>query len=378
MTDRVLIVSPFPPPYGGIASYSEDLVDGLRGSGLPVACYDTSRYERLRLAPPGDERGYLRILNPRNALFLLALLFDWIPYSLAIARHRPGVVHVHTASGWAWWRSVAYVLWARILGCRGILHVHNAVDSFYTNECGPVFKLIVRLSLRVPHHLITLSNGIRDFLLDITPTGITAIYNGLQVADFQADKNYEPPFRMLFAGAVGHQKGVDDLLRALAQSNMPASQLTLTVMGSGHVEEMAALAESLGLSDQVRFTGRVSDEEKVGLFKSHHILALPSYAEGQPIAILEGMASGMAILSTTVGSIPEIITNGKNGYLVKPGDVAALDRNIKALADVEACRSIGMRNAETAVDRYDFPRVVKEVIATYDRTCGSDGSWRIG
>ena len=366
MAPRVLMVSPLPPPYGGIASYAGNLVNGLRQNGICVDCYDTARYERLRLRSPGDSRGYWRVLDPRNAVFLFAMLFEWVPYSFAVLYRRASVVHVHTASSWAWWRSAAYIAIARLLRCRTILHVHNAIDFFYQKESGRAARWLIRRSLTLPHHIIALSEGLRGFLVTVTDTPITVVDNGVDVSLFQNDKKADvPPVRILFAGAVGRQKGVADLLEAVHRSGLGSEQLTVTVVGGGSVDSMRRLAGELGLGDQVTFAGRVSDEVKLELFRTHHIFALPSYAEGQPISILEGMAAGMAILSTTVGSIPEVIKHGENGFLVSPGDVDDMAKRIVDLMHPERLRSMGRRNSEIARECYDFRRVVREVADVY-------------
>jgi glycosyltransferase involved in cell wall biosynthesis len=363
--DRVLIVAPRSSPYGGIANYVTNLVAGLRRSGVTVDCYDTARYEGLRLRPPGDARGYWRVLDPRNAVFLIAMLFDWLPYSAAILRHGTRVVHVHTASSWSWWRSAGYVLVARLLGCRTILHAHNAVDAFYGHDSGRVQRSLIRASLRLPHYLVALSDGLAHFLSALTPTTIIVIRNGVHVSHFPHAKPRGAPCRLIFIGAVGRQKGVADLLEALSRTRLDADRLQLTVVGGGEVAGMQRLAEEFGIAPQVTFTGRVSDELKYELLRTHHVLALPSYAEGQPISILEGMAAGLAILSTRVGSVPEVIRDGENGFLVAPGDVDALADRMARLTRQDTLQQIGDTNRRVAREHYDFSRVVDDVIKLY-------------
>lgn len=369
----VLLVSPFPPPYGGIASYSQNLHDGLRARGVSVGRYNTTRYEKLRFHSPDMKRNYRRVIDPRNLFFLAAMGFDLALFLAALARARPRVVHVHTSSYWGWWRSTLYVAVARCGGCSAVLHVHNAIDRFYFQESGAIGRLLIRLSLRVPDELVSLSDGIRTMLAGLTKKPITAIFNGVHCADFTGEKEPEGPVRILFAGFVGQQKGVGDLLRALKESGLTADQVRMTVMGAGEVARMQGLAEGLGLGDQVHFTGRVDEDEKMRYFKSHHVLALPSYGEGQPISILEGMASGMAILATRVGSIPEVVREGENGFLVLPGDVPGLARSIAQLTDRGALAEMGRRNQETAMLRFDFSRVVDDNLELYTRLASRTG-----
>lgn len=93
--------------------------------------------------------------------------------------------------------------------------------------------------------------------------------------------------------------------------------------GDGEVEQVRARVAERGLEDRVAVLGWVDGEKKLELLRNAAAVVLPSYHEGLPMAILEGMAAGKAIISTTVGAIPEVVTGG-NGTLVEPGDVIAL------------------------------------------------------
>lgn len=360
----VILVSPFPPPYGGIASYSENLYNGLIEKNIDVTIYDTSRFDHLRLYNPDKKRNYFRIFNPLNFLFILALFVDYFYFISRIIFKRNLIVHIHTSSFFGWWRSVIYAIISKLLRKKTIFHVHNAIDRFYVEESGVLGKLLIKTSLRIPDSIISLSHGIKTLLADITKKPIKPIYNGIDINQFRPTKKYIKPYKILFAGFVGPQKGVPDLLKALKKTMLDSNDIHLTVMGVGDLLDMKELVNSLEISDMVTFTGRVSEREKTKLFNSHHIFALPSYGEGQPISILEGMASQMAILSTNVGSIPEIIKK-ENGILVDPGDIEELSKAILRLVRKEDLEKIGKTNREIALRTFSFKRVVSDNISNY-------------
>jgi glycosyltransferase involved in cell wall biosynthesis len=292
-------------------------------------------------------------------LFLLAALFDFVRFFGFVMVRPRLIVHVHTSSYLGWWRSALYILISRVLGKRTVLHVHNAIDRFYFQDSGRLGRFLIRRSLRLPDYLITLSDGIKALISDLTPKPIRPIYNGVEVDEFEGSKVYDRPLRILFAGFVGPRKGVPDLLKAIKESGLGSDQIALTIMGAGEVEAMERLAAELGIGDRVRLTGRVSEEEKRGLLRSHHVLALPSHGEGQPIAILEGLASGMAVLSTRVGSIPEVISR-ENGILVAPGDVGGLAMAVRELYGSIDIQEMGRRNRDYAERCFRFSRVVND------------------
>ena len=110
----VILVSPFPPPYGGIASYSENLYNGLLDKNIDTIVYDTSRFDHFRIYNPDKKRNYLRIVNPLNFVFILALIIDYI-YFLKIVLKRNLIVHIHTSSFFGWWRSMIYAMISKLL-----------------------------------------------------------------------------------------------------------------------------------------------------------------------------------------------------------------------------------------------------------------------
>ena len=109
---------------------------------------------------------------------------------------------------------------------------------------------------------------------------------------------------------------------------------------------MNIIAEN-GLGGIVCYDGWVAGERKASLMSMANIYILPSYAEGLPISILEAMTYGMAIISTPVGGIPEIVRQNENGILIAPGDTEALSNAILKLAEDKACRyDMGRRSIE--------------------------------
>lgn len=364
---KVLLVSPFPPPFGGIASYSQNLFEGLKKNGINILKYDTISYEKLRFYNPDNKRNYIRLFHPLNILFTIAVTFDWFIFGLFLIIKNPRIIHVHTSSYWGWWRSVIYILISKMLLKKTILHIHNAIDRFYYEESRQFYQSLIRKSLKYPDHIVTLSSGIKELVSKLTDKPITTIYNGVSVEKFENIKQFQKPYKILFAGFVGPQKGVPDLLKGLNHSDLKKEEVVLTLMGKGDISEMFKIANDLGLREQIEFTGLVSEERKIELFKTHHILALPSYGEGQPISIIEGLASGMAILSTKVGSIPEIIKQSVNGILVDRGDIKQIGNAIKKLVSNESeLIAISKRNRILAVEKFNFKRVINNNINIYN------------
>jgi glycosyltransferase involved in cell wall biosynthesis len=135
------------------------------------------------------------------------------------------------------------------------------------------------------------------------------------------------PLRLLFLGNVIPRKGLHTLLEALSMLPKAAWQLSV----AGRLDIDPAYGDSIrrqvalsGLSEQVDFLGPLDDEELSEQLRASQVLTLPSSYEGFGIAYLEGMGFGLPAIATSGGAAGEIITNGRDGFLIKPGDVPAL------------------------------------------------------
>jgi glycosyltransferase involved in cell wall biosynthesis len=148
---------------------------------------------------------------------------------------------------------------------------------------------------------------------------------------------------LLFLGQLGERKGVSDLLQALALPPLRASQWSMTLAGDGDVAYYRREAAGMGLADRVTLPGWVDGPEVKRLLGSADVLVLPSHAEGLPLAVLEGFAHGLAVVTTPVGAIPEVVQDDVNGLLVPPGDVPALaDALLRVVSDAALRTRLGV------------------------------------
>ncbi len=150
-----------------------------------------------------------------------------------------------------------------------------------------------------------------------------------------AARTREPgPLRLLFLGNVIPRKGLHTLIAALAL--LPGETWQLTIVGSldldpPHVQEIRRRIDDAGLGGQIAFTGTLQRDELAAILARSHVLAVPSSYEGFGIVYLEGMAFGLPALASTAGGAAEIITPGRDGFLVAPGDHGALAHHLGIL-----------------------------------------------
>ena len=165
-------------------------------------------------------------------------------------------------------------------------------------------------------------------------------------------KAHDPgPLRLLFVGNITPRKGCHVLLTALA--DLPKGSWQLKVIGDmtvdpNYVRQMKYQAYSSGISTHIHWHGHLSDADLSSLLATSQVLVVPSTYEGFGIVYLEGMSYGLPAIATTSGAAHEIITDGKDGFLVPPDDPITLANHIQTL---NKDRSLLARQSLAALDR---------------------------
>jgi phosphatidyl-myo-inositol dimannoside synthase len=151
-------------------------------------------------------------------------------------------------------------------------------------------------------------------------------------------------------------KGVDQLIRAVAQLAPRHPSLQLAVVGRGDdLERHQELAASLGIASRVQFFDNISPAETAACYSSCDVFALPSTGEGFGLVFLEAMAFGKPVVGAAAGGVTDIIEHGQNGLLVPAGDLNGLIETLERLLTSESLRiSLGSRGAQMVRSRYSF------------------------
>jgi glycosyltransferase involved in cell wall biosynthesis len=186
------------------------------------------------------------------------------------------------------------------------------------------------------------------------------IPNPVDVAAF--DRRRRAPIRgnyqVLFLGWIVKEKGVYDILDAVpgVVDKFPAAQFVFA--GNKGVEQIAQAIYDRGLSKHARVLGWVDGDRKRELLLASRLLLLPSYTEGVPNVILEAMAAGLPAITTPVGGIPSVFSEGVNGYFVEPGNAHSLAARIMSMFGNDAeCERISALTRKVAEERYDIDTI---------------------
>ena len=168
--------------------------------------------------------------------------------------------------------------------------------------------------------------------------------------------------------------GIEYLIKAFAQLAQEHDNVKLTIIGRGFLRDyLQSLAESLNVADRVTFTGKLSNEEVVAYCGQFDVFVMPSVSRGETfgVAAVEAMATGLPVVASEIGGLPEVVDHGQTGLLVKPGDVDALRDALKYyVTSVEARLEHG-RNARRRVEaHFDWADSVKAMNRLYDEILG--------
>lgn len=228
--------------------------------------------------------------------------------------------------------------------------------------------------------LVTVSSDLAKKSLDLSPCINTrVIYNGVDTRLFSDSLNGRESARIklgikqdatviLFVGNLLKSKGVFELVEAFGRlEEKYGEKLILALVGEGpDRSEILARASRLGIIKKLLLAGIRPHEEIPEWLRSCDVFVLSSHNEGMPNAVLEAMSCARPVVATRVGGIPEVVENGKTGYLVEKEDTAGLREAMgRLLSDPERSKEMGRCGRETIVKRFSWDKNAEEHIRLY-------------
>jgi glycosyltransferase involved in cell wall biosynthesis len=156
-------------------------------------------------------------------------------------------------------------------------------------------------------------------------------------------------FQILFVGALVPKKGLHNLLEAL--SMLHQRRFRFRIIGDGFYKtDLEVLAKKLGIWDRIDWLGERTSTEVSEIMRQSNLLCLPSFTEGSPNVIKEAMASGLPVLASDIGGIPDLVIDGKTGILHPVGDVQAIRQGLEEfLSNPSIAVEMGMEGRNTII-----------------------------
>jgi len=280
------------------------------------------------------------------------------------------LVHLHTACDASFYRKAILSKLCRIKGIPVFMHVHGAdFDSFFRQAKSSRKKWIKQTMVSCSRVIVLSDFWKRFFEQELQLKNVAVLYNAVDCDAFNqcitAPNNIT---KFLFLGRLGERKGVYDLLKAIdyVVNTRGKRNLEFYLAGDGEIEQVTKEVNALGLSNQIKVLGWVNDEMKANVLSLADTVVLPSYNEGLPVALLEAMAAGKVVLSTTVGGIPDLILENENGFLIQPGDINALANRIDYITDhPDHIAQISKTNQAKIMRDYNLTNINNQLFSMY-------------
>jgi glycosyltransferase involved in cell wall biosynthesis len=359
---------------------------GLLGAGLDSERYETlllygdlgagedslEESVRARGASMARVRGLRPEIRPFDDVRALAALVR------EVRRRRPDIVHTHTAKAGMLGRLAA------LLAGRPrpvIVHTYHGhvLEGYFGPAKTALYRGLERWLARRSDALIGVSSATVDDLVRLgvgERSKFRVIPIGLDLdrflrsspsdgAEFRAEARVqEGELLLTFVGRLVPIKRVDVLLRAFAQARELGAPVRLAVVGDGQLRpELERLAGELGVADVVFFAGYRADMLPVAA--ASDLAVLSSDNEGTPVSLIEAAAAAKPSVSTAVGGVPDVVTQG-TGMLTQAGDPHALGTAIATLARDSSERiEMGERARAHVAERFSVERLLEDIEALY-------------
>ncbi len=351
------------PPYilGGLGTYTAGLVSELKKlCDLHLFLPFQRKEHGVRILSPKLPKKEVELIKKRYNVWIV-MKYNRKVVEMFKKYSNLDVVDVHD-----WITASAGVKIKKKYGIPLIHTVHSTQLGRPSSKRYPLKLKIERMCFREADRIITISNKMKEELrklYNVDESKIKVIYNCVDVKKFKRgrEKDY-----ILFVGRFSRRKGTDILVKAMKLVVKEIPEAKLKMIGTGEMLEYCKeLAEKLKISESIEFLGWVPDEELVEAYAHAQLVALPSTYEPFGLTVLEAMASGKPVITTNISGASEIITNWKNGVVVKVNDVKDLAHAIiKLLKDKKLRKRIG-ENAYRLAKKYTWKKAANETIEVF-------------
>ncbi|MFT5684844.1 MAG: glycosyltransferase involved in cell wall biosynthesis [Myxococcota bacterium] len=361
----VVVVGPFTPGAGGVLTFQKNLTErSTLKERWKFSRFSTSRPAKDKAS---DNYSYGALFNSGIKRTLTGIgVTGWhvATFPAVLKRRGAQVIQVQSSDFYNFWEGMIYVSQAKALGIPAVIRFGGDFRHFYDISTPRARRLIVKL-LTLPDAIIVQSQGWKDYFSTLTDADrLHVVGNAVLPPPPMPDRSTRGLPRALFiCTADARRKGVDAVLE-MAPSLRGKAKLVFVAAG----EQVCQRVEEAGLTDVIELNGTVDRETMARLYAESDILLLPSFSEGFPNSMLEGMAAGLAFIGAPVGAVPEVITDGVEGFLIPPGDAEALtEATLRVVEDRDLRQRLGEASYRKVTTEYEL----NVMFSRFDRIWGS-------
>ncbi len=280
-----------------------------------------------------------------------------------------GITFIHSHG----YKSNFYAFFVRSPNVYLVTTCHNWIISDFKMRC---FVWLDKFLLRFFNAVVCVSRPIQVELERWRVEKLSLIYNGININIFEKDNARRREIRhrlgltdkekvIGFVGRVSNEKGIHILLECgeKIHSSFPDFHIILVgdIVGNDQLKERL----NNDRNDYVHFVGVQSDV--ASFYSAFDIFVLPSLTEGLPMVVLEAMAARLPVIASAVGSIPEVVENGRTGYLIEPNSTSSLYQAIEHLLHgPDQVREMGARGFKKVCQEFTSKKMLQEYVTVYD------------
>lgn len=357
----VLLIGPGQTDVGGVATFIEFMLESsYLNQKFAIIHMDTARGLKNQ-ATAGR-------FSFRNLLYLFRQIFTL--FTILVNRH-PQIIHLNVTAGWSFWKTSAFMFLSQAFHAKVIAHIHGGAFKEFIEASGPTKHKLIGMVLGHANGVVVLSQWWKEYIQTVVgqPLRITVIPNAPEESYFRewgmsnAIEGREGN-TILFVGSIGRRKGIFDILNAIPLVTREWDSASFVFLGeeeiAGEKQQVLQVCRELNLSKYVHFLGWVTGDEKRNHYQRADIFTLPSHAENLPFSLLEAMAMGLPVVTTPVGGIPEVVEEGRSGYLIQPGNEQELAERILRLLKNPLLREELGRNARLRMQENYSPEKIAQ------------------
>ncbi len=344
---NILLIGPLPDPVTGESIANQTFVNHLKKKRIQHACINTTGYKNIQSS---------------HGKFSLSKIFQF----LKVYRNIPKIIShkgvIYITIGQTFFGVVKYapfIIAALITRKPYYLHLHgNFLGHTYRSLSG-IKKLIFRWLVGNARGGIVLSESLKTNFRDLLPSAQIHVVENFALDDLFkidiADKQFKT-LNLLFLSNLIPEKGIEDFLDALLRLQQKNIPFHADIGGAFEAASENRVRQKMRKIDAkfLEYHGFVSGSQKQHLLQTANVFVLPTYykIEGQPISIIEALATGNIIVSTQQGGIPDII-NEKQGFIVERKSPVHLFETLKYLSEnLESLSQMSQQNCEYAAQRF--------------------------
>lgn len=285
----------------------------------------------------GDQFRFICVHRFENKFWQLLRAIRAFLYLLYYCTCTPvRLVHIQTASYRSFYRDSLYLLFAKFLGKKIILHLHGGEFELFYHQSPRYCAFICKKA----DCLVAVSKYFVQVFQDLDlNSNIVCLYNPIHLPSIDSDKvcmnsQCRDKLNITFLGTINKEKGVFDIMHCMhSYRDFFSTRVHLHLAGIGEQDKLNALIRQYGMEDWVTYHGWLDTDAKEKLFRVTDIYLQPSYFESLGIAILEAMSYGIPVIATRVGGIPELVHHEDNGFLIDPVDIDQLFSGIRSMIE---------------------------------------------